>query len=110
VQCLRGQHIVDQASCTIAPKVGFTQTRSSSSSLYLKIKPRTVSRGQTTRIAWNGGSAESCLLRARGLREEGVAGNIETPPLSVKGLHTFTLTCITESGEKTEVVETLTVK
>jgi hypothetical protein len=112
VQCLRNQQVVDQASCEYIPPEDVRTQKwvRGSAVLSLRIEPKEIQRGDTAFVEWNALRVESCELRARGLREKGIDGSIETPPLAVRGSHQFTLTCITESGERESVTETLTVE
>lgn len=112
VQCLRSQRIIDQASCEFTPPSVNTKASKSASKavLSLRIEPNVVSRGDTVFVEWSALRVESCELRARGFKQAGVEGIVETPPLAVRGVHTFTLTCLTDSGERAVVREDLTVE
>lgn len=110
VQCLRNQRIVDQASCEFTPAKKSPTKSSSKAVLSLRIEPSTISRGETAFVEWSAVRVESCELRARGLKDEGIEGTIETPPLAVRGVHTFTLICITDSGERATTQQNLTVE
>jgi hypothetical protein len=112
VQCLRNQRIIDQATCEYTPRImGKKLPRNIAAPvLSLRIEPNVVSRGETAFIDWSAVRVESCELRARGFKEEGVEGSIETPPLALRGVHTFTLSCITDSGARAIKEVELTVE
>lgn len=67
-------------------------------------------RGDTVTVGWSAVRVETCELRARGFRQTGVEGSIETPPLALRGSHTFTLSCLTESGARVTKEEQLIVE
>jgi hypothetical protein len=110
VQCIRMQSIVDQASCDVTPRRHEKGTGGGSSELSLVLDPDVVHRGDTTHIEWSALKVDSCELRARGLKEEGVEGSIDTPPLALAGRHTFTLSCLSNAGERLVKQATLTVE
>ena len=111
VQCMRNQRIIDQASCELVPKVASKKSKNNLEPvLSLSVEPKEIVRGDTTFIEWSAVRVESCELRTRGLRESGIEGDIETPPLAVRGTHTFTLSCLTESGARVTKSEQLIVR
>ncbi len=101
VQCLRNQRIIDQASCEHTPKSVVRNGKGTLPPvLSLTIEPREIVRGDTAFVEWSAVRVASCELRARGLRRSGVEGSIETPQLVVRGTHTFTLSCVSDSGAR----------